>query len=89
VPYEYFAFLLFSFGRDAAVVFSFATAPFPLVEVVLKIEPEFRRIPKIDGQTLGYVLIDRTAFFYDIDDFCFTYARYVGKFFGADMPPYQ
>jgi len=60
-----------------------------LVEVLLKIEPEFRRIPKIGGQALGYVFIDRAAFFYYVDDFCFTYARYAGKFFRADMPPYQ
>jgi len=88
VTYEYFALLLFSFSRAAAVVIVSQPLP-PLVEVLLKIEPEFRRIPEKGGKTLGYVFIDRAAFFYDVDNFCFSYARYVGKFFSADMPPYQ
>jgi len=60
-----------------------------VLEVFLKVEPEFRRISKVAGQTLGYGFIDPAAIFYDVDDFCFAYAGYVGKFFGADMPPDQ
>jgi len=60
-----------------------------VVEVLLQVEPKFRRISKVAGQTFGYGFIDSASIFYDVDDFCFAYARFVGKFFMADMPPDQ
>ena len=67
----------------------FGITPFTVVEVFLKVEPEFRRISKVASQTLGYGFIDPAAFFYDVDDSGFAYARNFGKFSGTDMPPYQ